>query len=259
MNTAFPALLALVMCFSLPVSRVQALSGAELDRIGKRIWKSECAGTVDGLTSWNSGENFASLGIGHFIWYPKGVEGPFEESFPKLVTWLVRNDVKVPGWLREMDDCPWPNRESFQRDHAGARQKELRALLAGTVQHQTRFIMARLADATPKFRSAAGKQGARVERNIALLQQTAAGNFAMIDYVNFKGEGLNPKERYKGEGWGLLQVLMGMEPADATSAPGAFAESSKRVLSRRVQNSPPERGEKKWLAGWQARCEGYRN
>ena len=29
----------------------------------------------------------------------------------------------------------------------------------------------------------------------------------MIDYVNFKGDGLKPTERYKGEGWGLLQVL----------------------------------------------------
>jgi hypothetical protein len=258
MTSKLPILLVLAMCFSFPVGSAHALSGTELDRIGKRIWQSECAGTVDGLTSWNTGENFASLGIGHFIWYPKGVEGPFEESFPKLVTWLVRNDVKVPGWLREANDCPWPNREAFRRDHDGARQKELRALLAGTVRHQTRFIMARLAEATPRFRSAAGKLGARVEQNVALLQQTAAGNFAMIDYVNFKGDGMNPKERYKGEGWGLLQVLMGMQAEDAAGAPAAFAESSKRVLSRRVQNSPPERGEKRWLAGWHARCEGYR-
>jgi hypothetical protein len=253
--TKSPLFLALL---ALTLSQAHALSGPDLDRIGKRIWKNECAGTVEGLTSWNTGENFASLGIGHFIWYPKGVEGPFDESFPKLVTWLVRNDVKVPAWLRETGDCPWPNREAFRRDHDGARQKELRALLAGTVRHQTRFIMARLAEATPKFRNAAGKQGGRVEQNVALLQQTAAGNFAMIDYVNFKGEGLNPKERYKGEGWGLLQVLMGMQAADAASAPGAFAESSKRVLSRRVANSPAERGEKRWLAGWHARCESYR-
>ena len=125
------------------------------------------------------------------------------------------------------------------------------------MRQQTLFIMARLADATPKFRSAAGKLGGRVEQNVALLQQTAAGNFAMIDYVNFKGEGLNPKERYNGEGWGLLQVLMGMQPEDAASAPGAFAESAKRVLSRRVQNSPADRGEKRWLAGWHSRCEAY--
>lgn len=244
---------------ALPVahSQTRPLSNADLDRIGKRIWQNECAGTVDGLTSWNTGENFASLGIGHFIWYPAGVEGPFEESFPKLVKWFQQSGVNLPEWLLETKDCPWPDRAAFQRDHDGARQKDLRRLLAATVRQQTQFIIARLAAATPKFRSAAGKLGGRVEHNTALLQQTAAGNFALIDYVNFKGEGLNPKERYKGEGWGLLQVLMDMQPADAASAPAAFAESAKRVLSRRVQNSPPERGEKRWLAGWHSRCGAY--
>ena len=54
-------------------------------RIGRKIWQNECGGTVAGLTSWNAGENFASLGIGHFIWYPAGARGPFEESFPVFV------------------------------------------------------------------------------------------------------------------------------------------------------------------------------
>lgn len=248
----------LLTCGGPLFAKAPELSGADLDRIGKRIWQNECGGTVSGLTSWNTGENFASLGIGHFIWYPAGVEGPFEESFPKLVSWLDRSGVNLPVWLPGMKDCPWSSREAFLRDRDGERQKDLRKLLSATVRQQTQFIIARLAEATPKFRSAAGKQGERVEQNIRLLQQTAAGNFALIDYVNFKGEGLNPKERYKGEGWGLLQVLMGMQPADAASAPGAFADSSKRVLSRRIQNSPAERGEKRWLVGWHARCEAYR-
>jgi hypothetical protein len=46
------------------------LSPAETRRIGNRIWQNECGGTLAGLTSWNTGENFASLGIGHFIWDP---------------------------------------------------------------------------------------------------------------------------------------------------------------------------------------------
>src|SRR5688500_4920460 len=118
-------------------SQKSALSGADLDRIGKRIWQNECGGTVAGLTSWNSGENFASLGIGHFIWYPKGVEGPFEESFPKLVVWLGRSGVDLPSWLTEAKDCPWSSREAFQRDHHGARQKELRSLLSASLRQQT--------------------------------------------------------------------------------------------------------------------------
>src|SRR5437588_1132341 len=65
------------------------LSPADTRRIGKRIWQNECNGTIEGLTSWNAGENFASLGIGHFIWYPKGERGPFEESFPKFVRFVA--------------------------------------------------------------------------------------------------------------------------------------------------------------------------
>ncbi len=251
--------LALLVATATAFAEPRALSGGELDRIGRRIWQNECGGTVDGLTSWNTGENFASLGIGHFIWYPAGVEGPFEESFPKLVVWLRRAGVDLPAWLLETKDCPWPDRTAFRKDHDGARQKQLRTLLAGTVRQQTQFIIARLADATPKFRKAAGRLGGRVEQNIALLQQTAAGNFALIDYVNFKGEGLNPNERYKGEGWGLLQVLMDMQAGDAASAPAAFSQSAKRVLARRVENSPPERGEKRWLEGWRNRCAAYAN
>ena len=96
-----------------------------------------------------------------------------------------------------------------------------------------------------------------VEKNMTLLRESAAGNFALIDYINFKGDGLNPKERYRGEGWGLLQVLMLMKPADAASAPPAFAEAAKTVLGLRVRNSPPERGEQRWLEGWRNRCDAY--
>lgn len=239
------------------VSFGQGLDPADLDRVGKRIWQNECAGTVEGLTSWNTGENFASLGIGHFIWYPAGVEGPFEESFPKLVQWLQGRGVKLPPWLAGMRDCPWPTRAEFLGDKGGPWQRDLRALLAGTVREQTLFIMHRLQQAEPKFRQAAGRQGEQVARNMALLRMSAAGNFAMIDYINFKGEGLNPKERYRGEGWGLLQVLEGMQAGDASQAPAAFAASAERVLARRVANSPAERGEKRWMPGWANRCRAY--
>ncbi len=242
------------------IAKAQAakLTPADLDRIGRRIWKNECDGTVDGLTSWNTGENFASLGIGHFIWYPKGVEGPFEESFPRLVAWFRQHDVGLPKWLQTQKYCPWPDKKSFERDHDGERQKELRSLLSKTLREQTNFIIHRLNEATPKYREAAGSASKKVEQTIAALSQSAAGNFAMIDYINFKGDGINPKERYNGQGWGLHQVLMDMPDSDADTAPAHFAEAAKRVLSRRVQNSPPERGEKRWLPGWHSRCDAYR-
>jgi hypothetical protein len=239
-----------------PAGANTALNSAQVAKIGKRIWQNECGGTIAGLTSWNTGEEFASLGIGHFIWYPKDYEGPFEESFPPLVKFLQQRGVAVPAWLLKTPDCPWSNREAFLADAQSAKQKDLRAMLAASVREQTEFIMARLSQAVPKMVKAGG---AVVRQNHDLLAQTPEGMFAMIDYVNFKGEGLNPKERYNGEGWGLAQVLADMTAQTSPGlCPAAFAESAKRVLARRVKNAPAGRKESRWLTGWHNRCDGYK-
>mgnify|MGYP000143159683 CR=1 FL=1 len=97
-----------------PVATSNArLSAVQIDRVGRRIWQNECGGTVAGLTSWNVGEDFASLGIGHFIWYPQGQSGPFEESFPPLAAFLAARGHGVPGWMR--GSCPWPTKSARRR------------------------------------------------------------------------------------------------------------------------------------------------
>jgi len=78
------------------ISCAIALSHGDILRIGKRVWQNECNGTISGLTAWNQGEDFASLGIGHFIWYPKERRGPFDESFPKLVSFISKRGAKLP-------------------------------------------------------------------------------------------------------------------------------------------------------------------
>lgn len=257
-------LLALVLttlsgCTAAPAAAGSAgsrLSAAQIDRVGRRIWQNECGGSVAGLTSWNGGEDFASLGIGHFIWYPKGRQGPFEESFPPLMAYLETRGIATPAWTK--GPCPWPSKAAFDADKNGPRQQELRTLLSRTVRQQTEFIMARMERALPKMLAQSSNPEA-VRWAFSGLRQTAEGTFCLIDYVNFKGEGTSAKERYNGRGWGLLQVLEGMPKAKtAWQQPGEFAESAKRVLSRRVANSPPERGEKRWLAGWHNRCEAYK-
>ena len=76
--------------------------------------------------------------------------------------------------------------------------------------------------------------------------------------MNFKGEGVLETERYKGQGWGLLQVLQGMSGSgDGAAAAREFASSAGKVLSQRVDNSPPERKESRWLAGWLKRVKTY--
>jgi hypothetical protein len=230
------------------------LSDADLARIGHKVWVNECAGTVAGLTSWNEGEAFASLGIGHFIWCPAGQRGPFEESFPALVRYLEEHGKMVPRWLH--GTCPWGTRAEFMAAQKSDRMEALRNLLAGTTGLQARFLAQRMEEALPKMLAAAGPgEAGKVRANFARLAETGAGTFALIDYVNFKGEGTLETERYKGQGWGLLQVLEAM-PEDG-DAPRGFSQAAKEVLARRVRNSPPERHEERWLAGWDARVERY--
>ena len=233
-----------------------ALGDRELAAIGRRVWQNECGGTREGLTSWNSGESFASLGIGHFIWYPKGMRGPFEESFPALVSFLGANGVTLPEWLKPGTPCPWRTRTEFQAASKGKQMTELRDMLAGTVAQQGRFLAQRMETALPKLLAATtDAKRAHVKKQFEKLAASEKGTFALIDYVNFKGEGTKPEERYNGRGWGLLQVIEGME--DDNPAAECFAASASRVLAQRVKNSPPERDEQKWLAGWVRRVESY--
>jgi hypothetical protein len=232
------------------------ISPADAQRIGKRIWQNECGGTIFGLTSWNAGENFASLGIGHFIWYPKGQRGPFDESFPKLVSFVSAHGAKLPQFLLPGHDsfCPWNSRAEFEHAIDSPKMKQLRQFLVDTIDLQAQFLITRLQEALPKMMSQAADRE-NLQRQFERVASTAQGCYALVDYVNFKGEGTLVTERYRGQGWGLLQVLENMH--NSQSALDEFAASAKTILRRRVANSPPERGEARWLSGWLARIDGY--
>ena len=234
------------------------LSSSQKSAIGRKIWQNECGGTVDGLTTWNAGENFPSLGIGHFIWYPAGVSGAFEESWPRFVAYANQRGSQVPAIGRSAD-APWPNKAAFQNAFRSSEMSQLRQWLAGNVELQTDFIIARSRASLPKMLAAApGGDRARIEANYQKVASSPNGQYALIDYVNFKGEGVSPAERYQGRGWGLLQVLAEMRDVPAGQPAAAeFAASAKRVLGRRIDNAPADRGEARWRAGWFNRCDTY--
>ena len=248
--------LTIIMLASVSLQAAIDISATDRQRIGRRIWQNECGGTISGLTSWNVGENFASLGIGHFIWYPRGQRGPFDESFPKLVRFVSARGAKLPQFLLSGHDtfCPWSSRAEFQQAIDSLKMKQLRQFLVDTIDLQAQFLIERLQDALPKMMAETADRE-NVQRQFDRVASSAQGCYALVDYVNFKGEGTLASERYHGEGWGLLQVLENMHGTQ--SALDEFAASAKTVLRRRVANSPPERGEARWLSGWLARADGY--
>jgi hypothetical protein len=243
-----------------------SLDDEEALRIGYRIWQNECNGSVEGLSAWNNGEEFASMGIGHFIWFPQGCKAPFGESFPQLVDFLLANSSEnlVPVWLRKAFQrgerfCPWRTREEFYRALESPKMRDLRQMLASTVALQARFIARRTEASLQKILSAApAEDRARIQGQFFRLAATPSGLYALADYVNFKGEGVKTSEHYAHRGWGLLQVLQGMrgeEPGE--EALREFAVSAEACLLERVQYAPLERREYRWLEGWKKRLRTY--
>ena len=237
------------------------LKPAQLDWIGQQIFQNECAGQFRCLVHWNDGEAFPSLGIGHFIWYPKDVDAGFVESFPTLIDYMAQRQRSIPDWLRELKpfDAPWADKAAFEAVGNSPQVAELREFLAGTQGVQAEFIFRRaqvsiksVVEAAPSSRQLA------VSNHLAQLSQTPGGVYALVDYVNFKGEGLAASERYEGEGWGLLQVLQAMPAQSADPVLQQFREAADKVLTRRAELATQAREREQWLPGWRKRLNTYR-
>ena len=237
-----------------------SISKEELNRVAKRIFQNEAAGKKNDLVVWNSGENFPSLGIGHFIWYKKGEKGKFEESFPPLVEFYKSKNIGLPKIIKDNKFAPWKSREEFLKlkQNNNPEITELINFLYNTQDTQIEFIFNRLEDSLEKMLKVA-KNKENVKKQFYRVANSPNGLYPLIDYVNFKGEGISPSETYNGQGWGLLQVLENMKGSQTgRSALEEFSQSAKSVLERRVKNSGAK-NEQKWLRGWLNRCETYNN
>ncbi len=238
------------------------LNTAQVNWIGDQIFNNECNRQPRCLTSWNQGENFPSLGIGHFIWYQAGQEEIFDESFPDLLRYMIAEGVSIPAWIEtENFNSPWQNRDAFQADLDSGKMQELRRFLAQHSLQQTRFIINRFDSALDKMIASETSvlTKTRLQENFYSVANASPpyGLYALIDYVNFKGTGTSEQETYQSQGWGLKQVLLGMDSRDGVSPMQAFIQSARNTLQARVDNAPVERNEQRWLAGWNNRLNTY--
>ncbi|MDF2577851.1 MAG: nagA [Chlamydiales bacterium] len=234
------------------------LTKQELQRIGEAIWQNEGAKKELYLTHWNKGEEFPSFGIAHFIWLPANQKKRFKETFPDLLKFMEEHGVSLPSWLQQTKECPWETRDIFIRELHSQQMKELRHLLKQTTDLQTLFIARRLKEALPAIQACLKpEEQVSIKQRFETLIQQPNGLYALLDYVNFKGEGTTSNERYKGKGWGLLQVLLEMKEVGQEEIVAEFTRAAKFVLKCRIQNSPKERGESRWLKGWENRLDTY--
>jgi hypothetical protein len=243
------------------------LSADVAKKIGQKIWLNETGGKVEAITSWNANEEFASLGIGHFIWFPVGKWLPFEESFPSLLEFMRQRGVRLPTWLDkpQIPANPWTSRADFKKSFNSPEMRELRQFLLNTVAEQTQYMVARAQGAMGKILRITpdGAERAHILAQFSRIARASKDLYPPIDYINFKGEGTNTneaapdKETGQRQGWGFKQVLLKMNGStdDPKAVLAEFADAAQAVLQQRVRNIPTNRV---FEVGWLRRVDSYR-
>lgn len=246
------------------INNFSALSKQDIETIGQKIWQNEAKCQKELLVFWNKNESFPSLGIGHNIWFPEGwltqhQEVKFTESFPLLCDYLEKNKIVLPAWLKKSKSsgAPWKSREEFYKDEQ--RLEELRTLLEKTISLQAHFMIDRLEEKLPKIiEKAPMSQRRKISKNITLMRSSLLGTYALVDYLNFKGDGLNTQEAHKGQGWGLLAVLLAMpDNLNKNNVTKAFTVSAAKKLITRIENSAPQYVPLVFFEGWMKRISTY--
>lgn len=216
--------------------------------------KHEYGGDPKGVVMWNKYENFLSLGIGHYLWGRNSGQG---ESFREMIKYVHSTGCyrgAYPSVLKFRDGSiggmPWGSKKSFEASESSAQVKELKSFLLGKDMQvcQVKFQMNRLQAGLSKMLQ---KEATNFEfkKTVNELASSEAGVVAMLDYVNFKGEGLSEKRRGN---WGLFEVLRRASVDPNVRAVNKFKAAAINVLKNREDWST-------YGPGWTKRIVQYGN
>lgn len=237
-------------------SLVTSMSDAQLSKVAHQIFQNEAGGKREKLAYWSPNEDFPSLGIGHFIWFPPSASAARArfggDSFPPFLRFAVSEGAQLPPVLAKLGPnfvCPWPNRSSFEHMAPSEREALVR-FLDETKPLQIKHILQRFERARSAFR--ADPHGTSALAKMEAVAASPAGAYPIVDYVNFKGEG----DRSNPFSWGLWNVLLQMKATSAEQAHYAFADAAAVVLGQRVDRNPKDRV---FLKGWLNRIQTYRD
>ena len=211
------------------------MSREQLLAVADKIFENETGGSKDKLVHWNSGE-----------------------SFPDMVSFYKSKGIKLPKILEENVHSPWNSRSELlaKKERGDKDINELINFFDSTRDIQVMFIYERLQSSLDKMLAVANDKE-NLKNQFYRMVNTPNGLYALIDYVNFKGEGLKGVAAYNNQAWGLKQVLENMSGTSiGYEALVEFSDSAKYILSKRVRNAP--RNESCWLKGWYNRVDTYK-
>ncbi len=90
------------------------------------------------------------------------------------------------------------------------------------------------------------------------MLSSAVGTYILVDYLNFKGDGLNPLEKSNGKPWGLLSVLQDMpENLTQENVTKAFTIAATKKLLMLIEHSSPDYKRLHFFGGWITRLNTY--
>jgi hypothetical protein len=254
------------MVTSARATPLSELSHLDLNKLAFLIEQNETGGREAYLTYWSPNEAFPSFGIGHFIWLPPGSEAPFSPSFLSMVRFVDRHHP-APEWLQAASPSfPWRDRADFYQAWSSEPLQTLRHWLSQTKPIQAAFIVKRFqSQLTMRLSELPPARSQRLRQRVRVYIQFESGLLALLDYANFKGIGANARERYQGQGWGLLDVLEAMPIQAFLSSRSQrqqlvmFVKQAKIILKKRTELAPVQRNETRWLKGWYQRLDRYKS
>ncbi len=229
--------------------------------IAQRVFKNECNVEKNCLLEWGAGEDFLSLGLEHFIWYPPNAPNIFKEGFRLYLQYAKETGERLPVWLDKtpFPPCPWGSREEFLSSKGSQQYRDLMDFMLRTKVPQANYLIDNTKRSLRDILAAAlPQERPRISKYISQLSDNPQGLYAVIDYLDFKGAGIGNSDEFKGERWGLLQVLERMSDRPTSQqALEEFVRSARIVLTHRVYFAPNDRHEERWLQGWLRRVNTY--
>lgn len=213
------------------------------DQIIDTIQRNEMGWDINGpddseLITQNDGEDFPSLGIGHFVWDA----GEHGNSFHRMITYIqekrwvsIDPDIHYITSPEKPDGhhSTWPHRDKIIQ------------LLKETKHDQLAYIKSRLMG----FRSD-HLNSPVARRNFDYLYGSAP--VILLDYVNFKGEG----DSSGSDNYGLQNVLETMGPASSSS--DAVLRFQKAAIAR-LHGNRNAADWNRWWDGWTNRIGRYKD
>lgn len=236
----------------------------DIYKIADLIDKNETNRLDSNLVHWNKGESFASLGIGHFIWYPRNRSKEFNEQFPSMIRSLQNAGVKVPKFITKQIKIGsfWRTRKEWKADKNSRRFKQLVKFLSDTKVYQAQYIQQTYyLKMFQLYSISSNREIMKMNKIINKITRQRGGTYVLIDYVNFKGIGGRPNKKYKNYDWGLKTVLLNMSKYHKDPILTAFSKAATYTLEQRVKNAPKFRrkNEKKFMKGWRKRTNRYKD